>query len=628
LQHLSDRETYKLNLNAASTIEEKVDVMNSYALSLLHTDRKEAFAIAKETSQLALLHDYTKGYAYSLHVKGQCHEYHSEYPEAMETALQALELFREMDDVKGESDMLNVMGGVYNYLGDHEKRLETNMTCLELRKNAGDTAGVLSSMNNIGDTYMSLGKYNDALKYFSDCLELGESGTKTRTVVTYNIGEVCFHQKDKVSARKHLTNACDLANESDYPVIIVLALNLLAEMDIWDEQFNIALEQLNRAEALAEKIGFIDQLYSIYRNKSYAYEGLGNVDEAYDYYQQFHKSWSELYGDANIKEIKNIQFRYQRKRLQEETAIEKEKNIRLKRALDQIELQKEEIAVKNQAITDSIVYAKYIQQAILPSNELLDLHLQDYFVFYRAKDIVSGDFYWLEQKEDKVIFAAVDCTGHGVPGAFVSIVGNNGLKMDVNVSGLTQPANILNHVNTMVRRSLGGNISHIRDGMDLALCTLDRQQNTLEYAGANNPLWLVRKKEEGEPQLQDDQSPKPTLKAENEHYSLWEFAADKQSIELFSKEENTPFTNHSIQLLPGDTFYIFTDGYADQFGGKNEAIRAKGGRKYSKRKFRELLLSIQEKSMQQQSEKLAVELESWQGELGQVDDICIVGVRV
>ena len=250
-------------------------------------------------------------------------------------------------------------------------------------------------------------------------------------------------------------------------------------------------------------------------------------------------------------------------------------------------------------VTDSIKYAKKIQEAILPPESFVKRLLPDSFILYRPKDIVSGDFYWLGEVGEKVFFAAVDCTGHGVPGAFMSIVGYNQLKQALIITEGSSPAEMLNQLNKGVTETLHQKDadSTSRDGMDIAMCSLNMETLELEYAGAFNPLYLLR---EGE---------------------IVQFKADKFPIGSSVNAKHNAFTNHSIQLEKGDQLYIFSDGYADQFGGSR-------GKKFMYKRFRELLLSVEKQSLNKQREVLHESLYEWMQGEEQVDDILVMGVRV
>ncbi|MDT8412526.1 MAG: SpoIIE family protein phosphatase, partial [Vicingaceae bacterium] len=286
--------------------------------------------------------------------------------------------------------------------------------------------------------------------------------------------------------------------------------------------------------------------------------------------------------------------------------------IRAKKLTNKIKAQKLLLEVKSKEVTDSIKYAKRIQSAILPSSKTIKEHLQDSFILYKPKDIVAGDFYWLESKGNTVLFAAADCTGHGVPGAMVSVICNNGLNRSVREYGLTNPSEILNKTREIVISEFDKSEEDVRDGMDIALCSLKYNVNdsetvgTLQYAGANNPLWIVR------PILNN-------LEHQSLNFELIDIRPDKQPIGKHFK--NLPFTSHTIELKKGDTIYIFSDGYADQFGGPK-------GKKFMYKPFKNLLLSIQGKNMNDQKEILEQRFNEWKGDLEQVDDVCVIGVRI
>jgi serine phosphatase RsbU (regulator of sigma subunit) len=256
--------------------------------------------------------------------------------------------------------------------------------------------------------------------------------------------------------------------------------------------------------------------------------------------------------------------------------------------------QKEELAKKNEDITDSIRYAKRIQFAILPETS----PYPDTFILFKPKDIVSGDFYWFTEVGDKEFFSAVDCTGHGVPGAFMSIIGHNSLSKIVKEFGILEPGEILSQLNKEVLDTLHqrSDARDIYDGMDLALACYDRKGKFLEYSGAFNPLYLVR---DGE---------------------LIETKADKQSIGRSAFKTDAVFTNHRIEIKPGDTVYLFTDGYADQFGGEHR-------KKFKYGKLKEIILNIQKESMTEQRVIMDQAIEKWRGDQDQLDDILVIGRR-
>ncbi|MES2679992.1 MAG: two-component regulator propeller domain-containing protein [Bacteroidota bacterium] len=254
----------------------------------------------------------------------------------------------------------------------------------------------------------------------------------------------------------------------------------------------------------------------------------------------------------------------------------------------------------NQDIRASIRYAKRIQDAILPPDDFVKKHMPNTFVLFKPKDIVSGDFYWMAEKKDKMVFAAVDCTGHGVPGAFMSIVGHNLLDRIIIEQNILQPSHILDELNKGINeafRQTDLEDNTVRDGMDIALCTFNRTTSLLEYAGAYNAMWLIRNGE------------------------LREIKADKFPIGNLKAGQHKKFTNHEIPLLKGDTVYIFSDGFADQFGGPL-------GKKFKSSNFKQLLLESIHLPMEEQGRLLDVTIESWRGYHEQVDDILVIGTRL
>jgi serine phosphatase RsbU (regulator of sigma subunit) len=266
---------------------------------------------------------------------------------------------------------------------------------------------------------------------------------------------------------------------------------------------------------------------------------------------------------------------------------------------EEIELKTKELEILFKQVTDSIHYAKRIQEAILPPDNIVKQILPTSFVLYKPKDIVSGDFYWIDKKEDWSYFAAVDCTGHGVPGAFMSIVGYNLLKDILKNTDSINPSVIMDKMNDGVANTLHTNTTsgkQTKDGMDMTLCALNYKTLELQFSGAYNPLYIIRNNE------------------------IIQYKADKFPVGMFIGEKQL-FTNHLIQLQKGDSIYIFSDGYADQFGGPR-------GKKFMAGNFRQLLLDVSKLPIERQKTTLNQTIEEWRGNLEQVDDMLIIGVQV
>ncbi|MEW6469484.1 MAG: SpoIIE family protein phosphatase [Bacteroidota bacterium] len=264
-----------------------------------------------------------------------------------------------------------------------------------------------------------------------------------------------------------------------------------------------------------------------------------------------------------------------------------------------IEQQKRVVEEKNKDITDSIRYAKRLQSAILKPENNLAMCFEENFVLFKPKDIVSGDFYWFEKFGKRSLVAAADCTGHGVPGAFMSIIGCNLLSQAVNEYAITQPAAILNSVNKGLSKVLQQRSDEpsVKDGMDIALCAFDPEKMTIEFAGAYNPLWIVR------------------------NGQVIELKADKFPVGAFVGKEVRLFTNQEVQVQKGDMVYMFSDGYADQFGGPQ-------GKKFKYSRMRQMLTDNCKKPMKEQREVFNRVIEDWKDQLEQIDDILLIGVKI
>lgn len=322
------------------------------------------------------------------------------------------------------------------------------------------------------------------------------------------------------------------------------------------------------------------------------------------------------------------------KNLQEKNELMDQSNIILERQVkertSEIEMQREKLAVINEEIVSSIKYAKRIQEAILPSKDHVNALIPDSFVFYRPKDVVSGDFYFVETASTNIeyggdhyiIFAAVDCTGHGVPGAFMSIVGNNLLRQSLTEKEVNSPGEALDFLNAGVNETL--RISEgatVQDGMDIAMCAVNIKQNKLLFAGAKNPLYLIRKDVES---VKNDPELTGLIVEETENLVMLQIRGDRHPIgNAYDDGELKPFTTHTLDLKAGDEIFVFTDGYADQFGGS----KRKRLKKFNYRRFRELLLSVYGQPADEQKKVLKNEFEKWMGTNPQIDDVLVIGVK-
>lgn len=352
-------------------------------------------------------------------------------------------------------------------------------------------------------------------------------------------------------------------------------------------------------EPIKKLVESVNRITHGHLNERAPIEGHNEIAHLSKNFNNMVEELENLYRDLEQKVIdRTAEIVHQKEEIEtQRDNIEQQRNL-LMEINDTLEQANKEITEQKKHITDSIIYAKRIQNAILPPDDYIQRLLPEYFILYKPKDIVSGDFYWVGDKEGIVMVAAVDCTGHGVPGAFMSIVGFNNINFAVNIKGARKAGDILNELNQGVTDSLRQHrqVSTIRDGMDIALCCFDFENKCLSFAGANNPMFMVR---DGEGTM---------------------FEPTKAPIGAYVGENLSKFQNNDVQIKQGDVFYVFSDGYADQFGGPDN-------KKFLKRHFREYLASIAHLPMNEQKIKLEQNFDNWKGDNEQLDDLLVIGVR-
>jgi serine phosphatase RsbU (regulator of sigma subunit) len=508
--------------------------------------------------------------------------------ESMKYANEALKIAEETNNLYTMSLAYGSIGSVNGKSGEYEIAINYYSKSLEICRQRSDQLGIANDLSRIGEAYKFLGAHEKAISFSSQALDVAQ----------------------KAGILEQIKKAAKILSES---------YKALGQQKLALEMFELQIKMRDSVQREENQKEIIRQEYKYTYNKQHLSDSLGFAKEQ-EVEQLAHDAELEkeaqqryaLYGGLGfLLLLGGVAFRgYQRKR---------KDNILITEQKAEVELQKELVEEKNTEILDSITYAKRIQEAILPPTRLVKEWLPNSFILYKPKDIVAGDFYWMESIDNTIIFAAADCTGHGVPGAMVSVVCHNAMNRAVREFGLMEPGQILDKTRELVVRTFEKSEEEVKDGMDIALCSL--QGTTLKYAGANNPLWIVRKekvKSEGE---SENNLPSLSLQAEGEAFTftITETKATKQPI---GKVDNPqPFQTHTFELQPNDIFYIFSDGYVDQFGGQK-------GKKFKAKAFRELLLSIQDLNMEEQRMLINEAFEQWRGDLEQVDDVCIIGVKV
>ncbi len=528
---------------------------------------------------------------------------------------------------------------VYQYLArisnekkDFEKSSEYMNLAVETAKYIKQKRDLALFYNFMGRFYVNKAKteknnsifyYNESLKYYFKAIKEAhdENNKNLESWIMIKIAKVYIYKKQFALAKEYALKGLALVKESEGKIDVAFYHKELA--DIYAELKEYKNAYIN--QVAYSRIN--DSLTTIKINSS-----VSDVEIKYKLDKQHEKEvllFRLKQADAKAESKKQqliiiftgiglflvlafagFVFRSLRLRNQQNKIINEQK--------DAVENQKHLVEAKNKEIIDSIKYALRIQTAILPQQKVINQYLENSFILYKPKDIVAGDFYWMDSVklkqngEEVILFAACDCTGHGVPGAMVSVICHNALNRAVREFGLTQPAAILDKTAEIVLENFSKSEDEIYDGMDISICALNTKTKTLEWAGANNPLYIVQSLD-GKSQNENN------FELETLNFELIETKADKQCIG--HNEKVKPFTNHQFNLQPDTSIYLFTDGFADQFGGQPE-------KKLTKSKFKELLLSIQNFPIQQQAKELDTFISNYKKDTEQTDDILVIGVRV
>lgn len=518
------------------------------------------------------------------------------FKKAIEFYNKAIEYAKEYGDENAIASCYNNLGGVYTDMGQRDMALECLERSFKLKEKLNNKAGVAGTLNNIGAIYFEMKNYEKALEYFQKAyLIKTEIGDKNGMVSSCNnIGAIYFEKGDYVQAEKYLTQAYNLAVRIDSKNYAIDCLDGLVALHKRTGDYKKALD-------------FKEQ-FCAYKDTVFDIESAKNVSEVQAKFETEKREKENEILNLRLKNesfVKYISlgaaallfllaffiFRGLRQKQKANVALEEKNRI--------IEQQKGIVEEQNKDITDSIKYAERIQKAIFPPEKMWQSILPDSFVYFKPKDILSGDFYWAEQKDDLVLVAAADCTGHGVPGALISIVNINLLNKAVLEKDLTNPADILNAVNKWLTDSLHQTFqeSTVRDGMDISLCVINLKTRVMSFAGANNPLYIINTN------------------------GLKQLSGNKFPVGAFVEEHLQQFTFQQVQLQEGDCLYLFTDGYADQFGGPK-------GKKFKYKQLQSVLLNNYGLPMTEQRNVLEKKLNEWKGALEQIDDILVLGLRV
>lgn len=540
-----------------------------------------------------------------------------QYEKAMQHALNAVKASELIDDETNKGDCYTTLGQIYSRIHDYKNAIQALNKGLTIRQHIKDDKAAASSLNLIARNYVLSKNYEEAKNYYNQSLTLRESTKDEDGIPWTYLGLASLYSEQEnwnLSLEYyHKAEQSNIKQEKRFDVLC-----LLGKGKIYLHQSNIteSIVCLNKALVISQELKITSIQSEVHELLAQAFEKSGDLTQALLHYKTYNQLRQEILSNDKVNTLKNQQIAFSVESAEKEAEIHRLKHVELKNAFDQIAAQHHQLEEKSKEITDSITYAKRIQDAYLPEKDLLTKIFPQAFLLFKPKDIVSGDFYWYSQLNSPTpsrIFAAADCTGHGVPGAIMSVICSNALNEVVNNKHIHQPDLILNEVRNMVTASFKKQgESTQKDGMDIALVRLieTNGKTALQFAGANNPLWIVRK---GEPS-----NPSENIISTSTHH-LIEIKADKQPIGNY--EKMNPFTLHQLDLQSGDTIYSFSDGYADQFGGTF-------GKKMKYKPLKDLILSIQDKDMSEQNTILYNAYNDWKRNFEQIDDVCMIGVRV
>ena len=592
------------------------------------------------------------GIASTLSNLGNIYYIQGDFTKALKEHLKALKI--DQDEGKDDNVSLDYsnIGNCYMELQQFSKAIDFTLRSVELGKKTGSVSNLSNSIGNVGLIFIRLYAIDSTLQEFD-----------------YTVNNNTFRIKRNAlldSAMVYEQKAKTIAEITNNKMSRVYTFKAIGDIFSLQKKNDLAISFYEHAIQLADSLGLAKEKMENSLAVAHSLMKKGDYRGATRYFDNVLVLKDTLFSQEKEKQSGKLeaQFEYDKKTLEQDKEREKEEALvaehdkrqklvtvgisiglvivlvflfllfrRFKITNKQkhiIEAQKkdvdaaygklndahEQLQEKDKDITDSIAYARKIQNAILPSEESLKNSLREYFVLYKPRDVVSGDFYWCHREGNKTIFAVVDCTGHGVPGAFMSMIGNSMLNQVVIENNMNNdPAEILNQVRNNLLRQLQqkGQESVSRDGMDMAICIWDRSANTLKYAGANNSLYIVRNGIAG------STSENPKFRPHGN--DMVEILPDKQPIGYQEGKMELSFTAQTIQLKKNDCVYIASDGYQDQFGGERN-------KKFTSRALRDMLVSVNSLPMKEQKRVLESTIEKWKSTYAQTDDICVMGLKI
>jgi serine phosphatase RsbU (regulator of sigma subunit)/Tfp pilus assembly protein PilF len=640
------RDSISLLISKEKSTPKKLDWMLNICANYINASLFDsAFAIADKGIQLSEDSKDNKHLASFYTDKGAAYLMQGSNGFALECFLKELKLVETLRDTASISACYNTMGIIYLNMKEYDKSLVYLTKSIRIVRGKGDGELWVDYYGNLGFLYASTGRYDSALCNMNKAIAVSEKiGDKKKTAISLqNIGDVLIQEKKYREALDYTNRSIAMTAESgkNYGTAqLYLNLGLIYKGLGEYPQAHLNLDKAIEIEKAGESI---DEDRQIYQALFELYEQEKNYSKAYKSHLLYTKFNDSIFNRENLSKLSDIKVAYEIDK-KEEFARLRENEENLKQTIRQrkekivdagllgglclmlffafisyrgyrlkvksnsfILLQKEEIEKKNgeleemnREVSDSIQYARRIQEAILPSVKSMQDIIPESFVLFLPKNVVSGDFYFFARLADEAfVIASCDCTGHGVPGAFMSMIGSEQLGKIVRDRGVTKPSEILNELHAGLRKALQQDRNETRDGIDLAICKVNLKERKMEYAGANRPCWIINK----------------------DSGAMVELKPDKRPVGGQESPGFKAFNSVGRALQQGDRVYLFSDGFADQFGGDR-------GKKLMVKNFRKMLVSVAHLSFSEQEKQLNARLADWRGGIEQIDDILVIGFGV
>lgn len=629
-------------LKTSADDSHKVKLLGNIAWNVSYRNLQEGIDYARQSMALAEKLNDERDYCYIYHVAGAIYLDMAEQGKALELFLKAVSYGRKYGQYLELGHVFNSIGNFYSKQGDYRKAISYYLQSVEAHTKSGSANSVYTPYNNLSSSYLKLNKMDSAIYYINFCVEFNENN-RNNYRLTYNyitLSEIYTDSEHKKKAMYFGVKAVETARLLNDKYTMAKALSQAGTAYYANGKDQEAIDAFNEAIILAGETGDISTSQASVFLLSHVYEERGDFKNALACYKVYKSFWDSTMNRENLEQIRTAEAKFDNEKKQKEiellaekqkrSAAESEKgrlylyfaiagivslgillvllfnnnrskhraNKELASFNERISEQKNMLEEKNQEITDSINYAKRIQQSILTSAPYFNRYTRDSFILFKPKDIVSGDFYWALEHEGNFLVMTADCTGHGVPGAMMSMMGVNFLNEIVNERRIISPAAVLNQLRKDIIKALNpeGSLTETKDGMDCCLCRFDFIKGELTYANANNVFYLIR------------------------NGTITTSRTNKMPVGA-GHGDTVPFEEWSMSLLPGDVLVALTDGYPDQFGGPK-------GKKFKYKQLEELLLAYAHLPMNDMKEKLNDAFEQWKGDLEQIDDVCVVGIRI